>query len=87
LGGDVFGSVYAALMMRLPGKAGDLGVHAHVFANGGSSALLQQSGSSSSSGSDAAGGIGGMLGALGEKLRSSGRELGATFRWSTGACY
>uniref|UniRef100_A0A383WJ48 Bacterial surface antigen (D15) domain-containing protein n=1 Tax=Tetradesmus obliquus TaxID=3088 RepID=A0A383WJ48_TETOB len=91
LGGDVFGSVYAALMMRLPGKAGDLGVHAHLFANGGSSALLQQAGGSSS-GSSAGGGaaadhgagFGGLLGGIGEKLRSSGRELGATFRWSAG---
>jgi hypothetical protein len=89
LGGDVFGSIYAALMIRLPGKAGDLGVHAHVFANGGSSVLLQQQGGSSSSSSGgaaaaAAGGLGGLLGGIGEKLRSSGKELGSTFRWSTG---
>jgi hypothetical protein len=83
LGGDVFASVYAALMLRLPGQLGDLGAHGHVFANGGSAALLPAAAAA------AAGGGGGSssgsgLAALGRRLREGASQMGASFRWSAG---
>eukprot|EP00775_Hariotina_reticulata_P009504 gene9504-9667_t len=73
----------AGLVFRLPGKAGGVGVHAHVFANGGSAVLLTGGGSGSSSGGGS-GGIGGLLAAVGRSVKAGVQQMGHTFRWSTG---
>jgi outer membrane protein assembly factor BamA len=90
LGGDIFSNVYAGLMLRLPGQVGDLGAHAHVFANGGSSVLLGGGSTAAAAAVPAAGSSGsssgssGVLTALGERLRGGLQQMGSTYRWSAG---
>lgn len=83
VGGDLFANIYAAVMLRLPGKAGDLGVHGHLFANGGSAVLLG-GGSDGTAPADVGTGLGGKLGVLGEQLRNGAQHLGQAFRWTAG---
>jgi len=87
LGGDIFSNIYAGLMIRLPGQAGDLGAHAHVFANGGSAVLLNSSSTAAAAAAAAAAGSSGsngVLGALGERLRTGVQQMGSSYRWSAG---
>jgi outer membrane protein insertion porin family len=94
LGGDLFGSLYAGLVARLPGQLGDIGGCAHAFVNGGSASLLSAPPASPAppggalelvpegGGSGAAGG--GAAAGLGGSVRRRAAELAATCRWSAG---
>jgi hypothetical protein len=84
----LFSNIYAGLMVRLPGQVGDLGAHAHVFANGGSAVLL--SGSNAAAAAAAAGSSGGSsggaLGQLGRRLQGGLQQMGSSYRWGAGEC-
>jgi outer membrane protein assembly factor BamA len=85
LGGDLFSTIYAGLMVRLPGQVGDLGAHAHVFANGGSAVLLSGSSAAAAAAAGSSGGSsGGALGALGRRLQGGLQQIGRSHRWSAG---
>ncbi|KAI8473360.1 MAG: surface antigen-domain-containing protein [Monoraphidium minutum] len=81
LGGDLFGTLYAGLVSRLPGALGDVGGCAHVFVNGGSAALLSGGGRRGSRGG---GGGAPAAAGLGAAVRSRMGDLAATARWSAG---
>ncbi|KIZ04062.1 hypothetical protein MNEG_3896 [Monoraphidium neglectum] len=86
LGGDVFGSLYAGLVTRLPGQLGDLGGCAHAFVNGGSAALLCGAAYGGARRAEGAGAAPETtpLAALGGAVRRRAGELAATCRWSAG---
>ncbi|KIZ07063.1 hypothetical protein MNEG_0896 [Monoraphidium neglectum] len=83
LGGDLFGSLYAALVARLPGPLGDLGACAHAFVNAGSLTALaprRDPGFVLSSAPPRGGGAAALADAAARGLG----ELGAACRWAAG---
>lgn len=77
LGGDLFCGIFAALGVPLPGRFGEMGLHAHAFVNGGSSVLVAGRSRDSSTGAEDGSSLGGLL-------RQKVKQLGQTMRWSTG---
>jgi outer membrane protein insertion porin family len=98
LGGDLFGSLYAGVVARLPGQLGEIGGCMHAFVNGGSASLLSHPPAAAAAAGGGRGGAfelvpeggagdGGAAGAaasLGGAVRRRAAELAATCRWSAG---
>ncbi|GBF97484.1 hypothetical protein Rsub_10407 [Raphidocelis subcapitata] len=80
LGGDLFASLYAGLITRLPGQLGDIGGCAHAFINGGSSSLLSSPPAPLPAAFEPPAALGGAAGAAARRVA----ELAASCRWSAG---